>query len=84
CYECRDIIDPIALNDIDDSNEWIVGEFCRDGEDAEDELIFNDDVLTWRDVASTTRAVEPLKYTRRQTQIQRATAASTSRKGKGK
>ncbi|RDX86293.1 hypothetical protein CR513_32390, partial [Mucuna pruriens] len=29
-YECRDLIYPIALKDIDDSNEWIVGEL--DGE----------------------------------------------------
>ncbi|RDY06062.1 Transcription factor GTE1, partial [Mucuna pruriens] len=35
------------------------------------ELVFDDDVLTWRDVASATRASEPLKYTRRQTQMQR-------------
>ncbi|RDX99357.1 hypothetical protein CR513_17600, partial [Mucuna pruriens] len=84
CYKCRDIIDPIVLNDIDDRNEWIVGELGGDDEDAEDELIFNDDVLTWRDVASETRAAETLKYTRRQTQMQRTTAASTSSKGKGK
>ncbi|RDY09070.1 hypothetical protein CR513_06615, partial [Mucuna pruriens] len=30
-YECRDLVDPIALNDIDDSNEWIVGELDEEG-----------------------------------------------------
>ncbi|KAL5145418.1 hypothetical protein HKD37_06G015463 [Glycine soja] len=25
-FECHDVIDPIALNDIDDSNEWLLGE----------------------------------------------------------
>ncbi|KAL5149633.1 hypothetical protein HKD37_13G036419 [Glycine soja] len=24
-FECHDVIDPIALNDIDDSNEWLLG-----------------------------------------------------------
>ncbi|RDY06914.1 hypothetical protein CR513_09037, partial [Mucuna pruriens] len=42
-YEYRD---PIALNDIDESNEWIVGELDGEGEDVEDELVFDDDVLT--------------------------------------
>ncbi|RDX86745.1 hypothetical protein CR513_31885, partial [Mucuna pruriens] len=84
CHECRDLIDPIALKDIDDSNEWIVGELDRDSEDVKDELVFNDDTLTWRDVTSATKAVGPLKYTRRQTQMQRAVFASTSKKEKGK
>ncbi|RDX75635.1 hypothetical protein CR513_44464, partial [Mucuna pruriens] len=83
-YECRNLIDPIALKDIDDNNEWIVRELDGDCEDAEDELIFDDDILTWRDVASATEAVEPLKYTRRQTQMQRTIVASTSKKEKEK
>ncbi|RDX70162.1 hypothetical protein CR513_50626, partial [Mucuna pruriens] len=62
--ECHDLIDPIVLNDIDDSNVWIVGELDGDGEDAEDELVFDDDVLTWRDVASASETVEPFKYTK--------------------
>ncbi|RDX75695.1 hypothetical protein CR513_44397, partial [Mucuna pruriens] len=66
-YESHDLIDPIVLNDIDDSNGWIVGELDGDGEYVEDKLVFDDDVLTWRDVASATGMAEPLKYTRRQT-----------------
>ncbi|RDY13363.1 hypothetical protein CR513_01742, partial [Mucuna pruriens] len=73
CYECHDLIDPIALNNIDNSNEWIVGELDGEGDDAEDELVFDDD-----DTA------EPLKYTRRQTQMQKIVVASTSNKEKGK
>ncbi|RDX62031.1 hypothetical protein CR513_59680, partial [Mucuna pruriens] len=38
-YECHDLIDPIALNEIDDSNEWIVGELDGEGEDAEEMLL---------------------------------------------
>ncbi|RDX70319.1 hypothetical protein CR513_50458, partial [Mucuna pruriens] len=74
------IIDPITLNDIDDNNEWIVGELDGDGEDVEDELVYVNDVLTWRDVASAIGVAETLMYTRRQTQMQRAAATSTSRK----
>ncbi|RDY10433.1 hypothetical protein CR513_05046, partial [Mucuna pruriens] len=53
-------------------------------EDTKDELIFDNDVLTWRDVASAIRASEPLKHTIRQTQMKMAATASTSRKEKGK
>ncbi|RDY08831.1 hypothetical protein CR513_06895, partial [Mucuna pruriens] len=59
----------------------IVGEL---DEDVEDELVFDDDVLIWRDVASATRAAETLNYTRRQTQMQRTDVASTSKKEKGR
>ncbi|RDX66310.1 hypothetical protein CR513_54935, partial [Mucuna pruriens] len=34
---------------------------------SEDELVFDDDVLTWRDVTSATGAAKLLKYARRQT-----------------
>jgi hypothetical protein len=30
----------------DDSNEWLLGEMGGDGEDVEDELVFNDDKMT--------------------------------------
>ncbi|RDX65656.1 hypothetical protein CR513_55673, partial [Mucuna pruriens] len=83
-YECHDLIDSIVLNDIDHSNERIVGELEEDGKDAEDELVFDDDILTWKDIASAIGIAEPLKYTRRQTQMQRAATASTSWKEKGK
>ncbi|XP_028096366.1 uncharacterized protein LOC114296273 [Camellia sinensis] len=43
-YNSRDTIDPIALTDIDESNEWLVGRM-------EKELVFEDDTLTWDDVA---------------------------------
>ena len=43
------MIDPIALNDIDDSNEWLLGEL--EGEEAGNDLVFDDDDLNWLDVA---------------------------------
>uniref|UniRef100_A0A0R0F2M9 DUF659 domain-containing protein n=1 Tax=Glycine max TaxID=3847 RepID=A0A0R0F2M9_SOYBN len=67
-FECHDVIDPIALNDIDDSNEWLLGEL--EGEEA--------------DVAEATGAGEPLQNTRSQTHINKAAAvlAPTNEKGK--
>ena len=43
----RNIIDPISLNDIDNSNEWLIGEMGANTSDAEDDLVFDDDNLTW-------------------------------------
>ncbi|XP_028215234.1 uncharacterized protein LOC114397379 [Glycine soja] len=42
-FKCHDVIDPIALNDIDDSNEWLLGEL--EGEEAGNDLVFDDDDL---------------------------------------
>ncbi|XP_059659239.1 uncharacterized protein LOC132306060 [Cornus florida] len=56
-YDMHDRIDPILLNDIDDSNEWLVGIMDEDV-DAENELVFEDDSLTWGVVARATGAGE--------------------------
>ncbi|XP_028223583.1 uncharacterized protein LOC114405121 [Glycine soja] len=40
-FECHDVIHPIALNDIDDNNEWLLGEL--EGEEAVNDLVFDDD-----------------------------------------
>ena len=48
-YDMRDVIDPISLNDIDDCNEWLLGEMGAnvDNEGSiEDELGFRGDSLT--------------------------------------
>src|SRR3954465_10226099 len=46
-YDLRDQIDHISLNDIDDSNEWLLGRM--DGEsDGDGDLVFDDgDSLLW-------------------------------------
>ncbi|KAL5144536.1 hypothetical protein HKD37_06G014813 [Glycine soja] len=55
-FECHDVIDPIALNDIDDSNEWLLGEL--EGEEADNDLVFDDDdELNWLDVVEATGTV---------------------------
>ncbi|KAJ9705844.1 hypothetical protein PVL29_003780 [Vitis rotundifolia] len=57
--ECS-TIDPISLKDIDDSNEWLIGRM--EDEDshggAQDDFVFDDDNLTWGDVARASGAEE--------------------------
>ena len=82
-FECHDVIDPIALNDIDDSNEWLLGEL--EGEEAGTNLVFDeDDDLNGLDVAEATRASEPFQNTRSQTHINKTAAALAPRNAKGK
>ncbi|KAL4341201.1 hypothetical protein GQ457_08G022700 [Hibiscus cannabinus] len=51
-FNLSDKIDPIALKDIDDSNEWLIGKTPKD---AQDEYVFEEDEgLTWRHVATAT------------------------------
>ncbi|KAH0640024.1 hypothetical protein KY290_037314 [Solanum tuberosum] len=59
-YDARDLIDPIRLDNIDDSNEWLVG--CP--EDQEDELVYEDDYLTWGSVATAIGADENIYHLR--------------------
>ncbi|XP_031739008.1 uncharacterized protein LOC116402801 [Cucumis sativus] len=65
-YNLRDIVDPISLKDIDDSNEWLIGRLDDDSEE-DDELVFNDDSLTWGDVSRAVGAKEPSFYSRAST-----------------
>ena len=50
-YNEHDNIDSISLQDIDDSNEWLIGrmddEDSHDHVDAKDDLVFDGDELTW-------------------------------------
>ncbi|RVW92379.1 hypothetical protein CK203_032455 [Vitis vinifera] len=59
-YNERNTIDPISLKDIDDSNEWLIRKM--EDEDshrgAQDDFVFDDDNLTWGDVARATGAEE--------------------------
>ncbi|XP_058006811.1 uncharacterized protein LOC131182164 [Hevea brasiliensis] len=53
---------PISLKDIDDSNEWLMGQMEKEID--RDELIFEDDDLTWNVVAAATGAEENAYNTR--------------------
>ena len=49
--------DPISLEDIDDSNEWLTGIM-------EDDRVHNDEDLTWTTVGEASGAGEPIRRTR--------------------
>ncbi|KAK4267695.1 hypothetical protein QN277_024441 [Acacia crassicarpa] len=74
-FESRDLIDPIVLNDIDESNEWLVGE---EDDGAENEFVFDDDNLTWGEVANVTGANEPITFTRQHTRFRKEAASMPS------
>ena len=65
-FDERDTIDPISLKEIDDCNEWMLGK-VEEELDAADDLVFEDDDLTWGDVALASRAEEPAHTTRAST-----------------
>ncbi|XP_020263261.1 uncharacterized protein LOC109839244 [Asparagus officinalis] len=45
-FDCKDIVDPIKLTDIDESNEWLLGQF-GEGDNAENDLVDEEDDLRW-------------------------------------
>ena len=67
-YNERDTNDLIILKEIDESNEWLIGrmddEDSHDHVDAQDDLVFDDDDLTWGDVARVSEPEEPRFDTR--------------------
>ena len=80
-YDKRDVIDPISLDDIDESNEWLLGEMgAEPSMNVEDELVFDDDDdgLTWGVVARAAGVGEPRKNARFQTKSRASSKASTS------
>lgn len=46
CYNLWDNINPISLDDVNHSNEWLVGEMYTNSKNIEDDLIFYDNNLT--------------------------------------
>ncbi|KAL6545254.1 hypothetical protein OROGR_009128 [Orobanche gracilis] len=59
-YEIRDTINPILLNEIVDSNEWLIGKMDGDNEEEDDEFVFSrEDGLTHKDVVKASGAGEP-------------------------
>ena len=84
-YERRDTIDPILLEDVDESNEWLLGTMDENSE--EEDLVFEGDDLTWSAVSRATEANEPTYATRGVSRVRRdapVAPASSSRVDKGK
>ena len=60
-YNERNTIDPISLKNIADSNEWLIGRMENEDShgNAKYDFVFDDDNLTWGEVARATGADEP-------------------------
>ncbi|XP_020979181.1 uncharacterized protein LOC110271880 [Arachis ipaensis] len=89
-YNLKDEVDPIALNDIDECNEWLVGEIgtatFRDDDNMDDDadLIHQDDnTLSWNLVFEAMGGHEPMTYTRRQQNRKRKEPATARGGAKG-
>ena len=97
-YSLKDEVDPISLNDIDECNEWLVGEMDEDDEVGNERVFEGDDALNWEDVYRASGVGEPRIYTRRQKRkkstsgegksapraSKKGSTTSSSRKGKEK
>ena len=81
-YDRRDVVDPISLDDIDESNEWLVGKMsgATDEENAEDEMVFVDDSdgLTWGVMAKASGVGEPTRNTRNQTKSMKSKGSTST------
>ena len=62
-FDARDLQDPIALDVINDCNEWLLGKSLSD-DDVNADYVHEGDGLTRDDVCITFRAEEPLYSTR--------------------
>lgn len=82
-YNRKDTLDPIVLEDIDESNEWLIGRMDENSED-DDELVFDDDDLTWNVVSRASGANDPSYVTRSSRFMRDTLRTSRVDKGKGK
>lgn len=60
-FDRRDIIDPISLKHIDESNEWLVGVMEDEGEVP---VFYDDPTFTWGIVAQASGANDPARTLR--------------------
>ena len=57
------MIDPITLNDIDESNEWLLGKFGK-GNNADNDLVHKNNDLIWGVTTEVMGAEDPIVHTR--------------------
>ncbi|KAJ9562045.1 hypothetical protein OSB04_007205 [Centaurea solstitialis] len=77
-YQRKDTTDPIFLNEIDESNELLMGHMDNEDGGEEDDFVFNGDDLTWSVVDKASGASQATYSTRRT-----STPSSSRDKGKG-
>ncbi|KAK2429465.1 hypothetical protein QL285_027902 [Trifolium repens] len=63
-YDSNDVIDPVVMDDDIDGNEWLLGDEVE--AQAQPDLVFDDDDLSWLDVDLASGAAEPTINTRSQ------------------
>ncbi|KAL3628258.1 hypothetical protein CASFOL_027304 [Castilleja foliolosa] len=81
-YNIKDEVDPISLNEIDECNEWLVGEM----EDGDERVFGGDDTLTWPQVYKASGVGKPRMYTRskkRKVQLAKGGGMSSQMTSKG-
>ncbi|KAL1220001.1 hypothetical protein V5N11_028809 [Cardamine amara subsp. amara] len=87
-YKRKDTIDPIILDEIDESNEWLTGRMDGNLSDNENEdLVFADDDLTWNVVGEAAGANDPYYATRfsaTSRRVEKETATTSSSKARHK
>lgn len=71
---CNDKIDPVVLDDISASSEWLLGDEACVGQQAD--TVYDDDDLDWLDVELATGAAEPVFNTRRQAALLKSATAA--------
>lgn len=71
---CNDKIDPVILDDINASSEWLLGDEAHVGQA---DTIYDDDDLDWLDVELASGAAEPVFNTRRQAALLKAATAAS-------
>ena len=75
-FEIRDKIDHMEFGEINYHTQWLVEEMGEDGESLQEDLVHEDDDLTWAQVTEASGVNEPVIYTRRSRLLE---GASTSR-----
>lgn len=72
-YDKQETSDPIALTEIDESNEWLLSEMgVKPWKWARGDLVFEDDTLTWGQVARASDVELPRVATRLQASTSKA------------
>ncbi|KAK8676928.1 hypothetical protein V6N13_142487 [Hibiscus sabdariffa] len=81
----KDAINPILLEEIDESNEWLFGRIENNSSDDENDFVFDDnDGLTWSHVSKAIEAHEPSYLTRTSMVMKESFRPSSSKSAKEK
>jgi len=84
-YNLKDETDPICLNEIDECNEWLVGEMNGDDDEVDDKRVFErDDSLLWRDIYRILQIGKCKVNTRQKKKRKQPISIRVSKRGRGR